>query len=735
MFKKSKKIDYQNNITGTWGDFNVGTSKVSYLQTKAKIGKPTPDSEKRLTGFLHPVREVLGTSSMDFNQLLQRDLDDHRVAEKLVRYILQPENGRPVYFPPIVAALLPFEQNEVRERFPQRSELELTEDSSGIHWSGYFFDNAFKFEKVVDPDTGTDFDIKIGKLSWNQEGAKLVVIDGQHRAMALIAIDRTLNETWTGAGEKYKSFYEPIIKDLASKLTQSEKDDLIKNLEFPVNIIWFPEDNNDKYKPHEIARRLFVDINSNARTPSESRILLLSDGDLLSIFTRKLLNQFRSNNDGLPIYAIEYDHPGRDQTSSSKWSVISNVMTLRDAVLRSVFGPKKYIDDVTSKIGGKEGEIAKGEFMRQTLRISDEIPISLTHMNRDDITDSNFPKEYLPFLQERFIETWGKLIYKVLSQVQPYKSHGEALKILKNNWLTADSIGRLANDAIFEGVGMYWTIRDAYLHWQGENAQLAEANQPQKHKTDIVKTWLVLEEKNKEFSKIRTEIFLGKSTSNNIELSDAAYSAYETNACQVGLILAIRSIAHQAFLKIEDLDSLFSQIISAINTALTKGPDPAFGRKLLFSKKQAHPKTPIFNLIPKLDSPLSVYFRYFWLELLSSNESHTLIGNEKWFPIIQELRDHSRLHYLKYITSVNAKAIKSQDPLLPQSEINKKAQETSEKLIFKALNYWFKIDESTWKTWLSKPQAEDAGEELPQGLEESDIVSLKIEGDLSSEGN
>ena len=79
MFKSTGTL-FQQSTFGTWGDFVVQSSRVSYLQTKARIGTAAKDQEKRLASLLRPVREVLPTSKMDFNQLLQRDLDDHRVA-------------------------------------------------------------------------------------------------------------------------------------------------------------------------------------------------------------------------------------------------------------------------------------------------------------------------------------------------------------------------------------------------------------------------------------------------------------------------------------------------------------------------------------------------------------------------------------------------------------------------------------------------------------------------------
>src|SRR5690349_4503885 len=88
VFGKKETVSFQQQIYGTWGTFHTPSGQVHYLATKGRVGAAAKDLEKRLTSFLRPVREILPTSDMDFNQLLQRDLDDHRVATSLVPYIL-----------------------------------------------------------------------------------------------------------------------------------------------------------------------------------------------------------------------------------------------------------------------------------------------------------------------------------------------------------------------------------------------------------------------------------------------------------------------------------------------------------------------------------------------------------------------------------------------------------------------------------------------------------------------
>src|SRR3546814_45799 len=86
MLKSTPTNSFRDLIQGTWGTFNTPAGRVEYIMTKARLGEESLDPERLLTKSLRPVREVMSADDLDFNQLLQRDLDDHRVATNLIRY-------------------------------------------------------------------------------------------------------------------------------------------------------------------------------------------------------------------------------------------------------------------------------------------------------------------------------------------------------------------------------------------------------------------------------------------------------------------------------------------------------------------------------------------------------------------------------------------------------------------------------------------------------------------------
>lgn len=109
---------FQNHAQGMIGEFSTPAGRVAYLMTKARLGPDATDPERRLTRHLVPVREVIPAEELDFNQLLQRDLDDHRVAVSLVPYLINNDWTGPAFFPPIVAVALPF-TNQKPSEFPE----------------------------------------------------------------------------------------------------------------------------------------------------------------------------------------------------------------------------------------------------------------------------------------------------------------------------------------------------------------------------------------------------------------------------------------------------------------------------------------------------------------------------------------------------------------------------------------------------------------------------------------
>lgn len=731
MFKKTHSITFQNVVEGTWGEFCTPTGRVAFVLTKARLGSSGTDNERRLTAQLRPVREVLSVEKLDFNQLLQRDLDDHRVAEGLIPYLLKPKMTGPAFFPPVVAVLLPFKSTGPADAFPDETFNQQVEDA-GIFFEERRYGEAYRVQRHFDKDQGTYHSIKLGRVSWNDEYAKLVVLDGQHRAMALLAIDRTVNNLWgsAGAANRYRHFYEHRVREL---LKDADANFNLDKVEIPVTVCWFPDLNGASGDPHKAARKLFVDVNKEARAPSEARLTLLSDTELLNIFTRSLLNRLREANPPLPLFAIEYDNPEKEAARPVKWSVLTNLNLLKFAVMRTVFGPKKYLTDMSLAFGGRQPWTEMDGFMRSQLDVATVYPDTIEDgeriIDRGSIGNENFPGQQVEPLVNRFMSSWGSGILTILGKVKPYAAHCKALQDTRDGWAADDAFSSLAFDALFGGVGAFWTLRSSFNHWLELKARCKEEKRPEPLQPDIVKAWNAINDKLPEFNRLRAQEYIGKKTEKDAEKVKSFYDIANTHACQLGAILSFASLAYATHRTHTEIPAFAEAIVAAWNAALESKRTKDESRALILGRDDviANP----INRIGKLDTPLAVHFRYFWLELLRLSAARSVLEEVVDSSVVDELATKARSIYVNYLIEEQKKAIKIAEPNLRDEKLAAKAGESVRKEFVKALVHWFemsKVDAEALATKAASKGVSSAPAEKP-------VVAVEETGEPDGEAN
>lgn len=720
LFRSTAKNTFRDYVQGTWGTFNTPAGRVEYIMTKARLGKDSPEPERVLTQHLSPVREVMDANALDFNQLLQRDLDDHRVATSLIPYLLKNRATGPAFFPPIMAVLLPFEDGSP-SRFPAFDEPEVVDDQE-LSWKQVQAGDAFAVRRVIDAN-GEYHPVNLAQLRWNEHASRLVVLDGQHRAMALLAIDRTMSGRWRGSkGEKFRDFYEKQVQRyLSDEAISSDNVDLLSNVEVPVTVCWFPDRVGDTGHAHEAARKLFVDVNKEAKAPSESRIILLSDAELVNVLTRSMLSALRrpDNDELIPLYAVEYDNPDINTTRPARWSVMTNIHLLKEAVNRCVFGPPKYLTDVTKKISGREKKPDRDAFMRQQLEVSKlfkaEIQDEGFPYRREAIGNEYFPLGKVDVLSERFTETWGIAILTLLSKVAPYAAHARALRRMEAGWSGVEIYASLARDALFGGVGVYWTLKDSYEHYADESRNKPGANRG-KPDSDVLRAWEVIEEKESAFEILRAEEYLGSTAEEKREASKAAYLVLNTHACQLGMVMTMGSLwelrkkEFKGKWKLDELSEFAQALARGWNAFFLNntGKGKARDRRLTFSKTVSDP----INQIPKLETARAVYFRYFWLQALATPESWEHVA--EWFngrDGFNKILSDARGMYLSFCVEERVKALKTSRPGQTDSQRRKVAEELATKTLRKALTNWFFVSETEAIDLLSADALASAAQE------------------------
>lgn len=707
MFGSVTKLTFREFVQGTWGGFHTPAGRVDYLMTKARLGEDSGDPERLLTKSLAPVREVMNQDDLDFNQLLQRDLDDHRVAVKLIPYLLTPQPTGPAFFPPIVAVLLPF-KNKRPSSFPSFTEPKtVPEDDS--KWEEFRASDAFKVQRLLDGNERLHGG-NVGRLWWNPSEASLVVLDGQHRAMALLAIERTMSNSWQGSpGARFRSFYENQVKQcLADAQSQAQKAggpefDLSK-VEVPVTVCWFPDQVGEQGRPHEAARKLFVDVNKEARPPSESRIILLSDALLSNVLARSMLSDLRNQTDDsfLPLYAVEYDNPDAKSFRPARWSVVSNINLFKAAVDRCIFGPKKYIENVGLTYRGRTKEAERDSCMRTQLELSSIFPARFTDgglsFDRESLGDREFPLGQVEKISEQFSKTWGRSILTVLSRTKPYAAHANSLIRLKDQWSVADNYAQLAHDALFTGVGVFWTLKEGYEHFLENHSKEDKTS----IKSDVVRAWLTLNKKAEDFESIRAHEYLGSGSKDSLKKSKSSYESFNTHACQLGLILTlgslwtIRSSQQGQDSSIAKLPDFATAMVEGINAYFSLDHGKAKDRRLAFSRESKN----AINQVGNMESAQAVYFRYFWMQALATQEAWEHIA--PWFESRESFDIHlskSRRLYLNLLESQQEKAIRTSNPNMGKVHREALAKEQASNILKLALRDWFSVSTDEYQSW------------------------------------
>lgn len=306
-------------LEGSVGSFSVGhglhgqtSIEVKYFLTHVGLNFDTGVNAAVLS-HLAPFREIFDTESLEFDEIMQRDIDDARVSSELIPYLLDARSRDLVkIFPPIIVVVLPVKSDANRpdDLYPPVKTFIEPEDKDShalqVTRSGDIGKEVFQFEQPIEEDKIYEHDLC--RLKLNTHKCKLVIVDGQHRAMALLAIYRNLQQEWTDARRApFKDYYEEWTPKFIRQF-QLEK------ISLPVMFCTFPQLDRDyvgDYDLKKAARSIFLTLNKTARKVSDSRNKLLDDNDLVALFLRETLSKIKQNDRdslcSLRIHNIELD--------------------------------------------------------------------------------------------------------------------------------------------------------------------------------------------------------------------------------------------------------------------------------------------------------------------------------------------------------------------------------------------------------------------------------------------
>lgn len=452
-------------LEGSTGSFSVGreagsqqTVEVKYFLTHVGLNLLSGANEELLR-HLAPVREVFPPRDLGFDEIMQRDIDDARVSSELVPYLLDRKSRDLVkLFPPIVVVVMPVEPNENRPAslYPEVTSGETQAEGNNIRYvrSGAKGQEVFEFMQPF--QEGKLYEHDLVRLRLNTNRCRLVIVDGQHRAMALLALYRNMKQDWEDMNKApYKDYYEEWTPSYIKSFE-------ISNISLPIMFCTFPALDvhyMGEYNVKRAARSIFLTLNKTARQVSASRNRLLDDNDLVALLLRDTLSTIKQLDDihatsALRIHNIELDqaHDRVKLESSIALSGVNHIYYLTEHILLN------RIEDVN---GAKPR--AGNYYLRSDLTTFGAMRrLNGYNLLGDEIANATnrffYTTEVGESLAKQFHDRYGKFVVATLQTFRPYEAHSSAVLWLDQQLLLQGNTK--VRPILFEGQGIGRTFEN-----------------------------------------------------------------------------------------------------------------------------------------------------------------------------------------------------------------------------------------------------------------------------------
>lgn len=290
--------------------------------------------------YLTLARDV--QTELNFEMMVQRDIDEKRASKEIANY-LNPkiDGGQNIAFlPPLIAAVVGVDDSlTIEEFYPEYSGKVDKDDMGEIYireWEGIFKvthypdSDGYKIRLNSEQDVSIDTSQAEIEISHSKEskGARLVVIDGQHRLYALNQL-------------------------------KTNHPDAVKNIVLPVCIVYAPKSNiseatSSTPKVYEILRHLFVDVNETVVRVSGHFHILLSDNTLGGLTCRAFCASVLEDYGEEGLALIEWNTKSdKESKTISKHFTITSIGVLNEA-LEDYFKLKKWREALYYLLGMSE---------------------------------------------------------------------------------------------------------------------------------------------------------------------------------------------------------------------------------------------------------------------------------------------------------------------------------------------------------------------------------------------
>ncbi|MEW6019290.1 MAG: hypothetical protein AB1760_14570, partial [Pseudomonadota bacterium] len=483
--------------------------------------------------------------------------------------------------------------------------------------------------------------------------------DGQHRAMAVLALHRQLTNSWVNSN--FESYYRHI---------QVSPED-VKRLELPVCIVVFPDlqEDSDLVRAgvtlDKACRELFLVVNRKAQPVSQARNLLLDDDDFAALMMRRTLSKFKGRTEAedtlARIYSFRYsdsDDDGR-AVQSGKLEYSSAVFLHKLHAIGSFGNAKGFTFE-------EPVELSSGLHHRNPAR-----PASIllgTPLDKWNKLTRVSAKTHTPDDVESAVEALGDLvdipILRLFDEFAPFMAHNRAMRQLRTRLseptLRADPIQNKAFTLLFEGSGSKEVFEEHIerlsnikREWTEEgrtvsdyiNNQLADALAVQKalqrHERDIKRQRACL------LFNIRQDRFYPDANADSsgdqltVELrARSIFDTIATQAFQIGYLVAIMTLVEMSLpddAPYADRKTLVSRVTDLLITALNEYFRTGQTKHESFAGLAAHDRARVFSTegpglrgllslsVSELNEKQWPFFRYAIFEILFSRAARKAI--------------------------------------------------------------------------------------------------------------
>ena len=287
-------------------------------------------------------------------------------------------------------ALLPQTESKIEESYGQP---ELSPDAAYRGWKKINVGNI-----CVEYNS----DRSIGAVRWHKQRIFPVAIDGQHRLAALKQYCEDLDENQPELETKIPVLF--LILDRRVGFEGRPGEPIIETL-----------------------RKIFIDLNKNARNVSRSRVILLDDRTIQFLCVRTLVASNAQESSGvLPLSMVTWRE---DEAKFDSGYSITSVLNLNE-IVSYCLGPSLEATDLLEK---EEVERYVGKITGK-LELDAEIQTSIkdhTELLTGREERFSFEKEHLDALKEAFCEQWTPYIVRIFREFVPYKQYLSTAKQVK----------------------------------------------------------------------------------------------------------------------------------------------------------------------------------------------------------------------------------------------------------------------------------------------------------------